>query len=202
MRKVFIAAAAILLSAVLFTTCTYRANDPSVCFSENVLPIFVSNCGGCHGNYTTYQGLVKDIVKYHPLRSKIYKQIHGANPKMPPESHTKLTEQQLYTIKVWISSGAPNSSNCSGCDTSKYKFTADIVPIMSNWCTTCHNAGNAGGGFDLSNYSGVNACVNSGKFMPSIKHTGPFPMPQGGAKLSDCDITKLQNWVNAGHLNN
>ena len=198
-------------AAVLFETCNYRANDPNICFAENVLPVFVSNCAGCHGggsgsntrDYTNYDGIMRDVVAGHPLRSKAYTSVKGNNPSMPPASHNKLTSQQVFIIKAWISMGAPNSSNCSSCDTSKYKFAADIQPILNNWCVSCHTSGNAGGGYDLSNYNGVNAGAVNGKLMGSIKHSaGYIPMPQNSPQLSACDIAKIQNWVNAGHPNN
>ncbi|MBL7976522.1 MAG: hypothetical protein JNJ85_16510, partial [Candidatus Kapabacteria bacterium] len=54
----------------------------SVCFSRDVLPIFLSNCGmsGCHDatthaegyNLTTYSGIMRGIVAYNPSGSKCY----------------------------------------------------------------------------------------------------------------------------------
>ncbi|HXB39178.1 MAG TPA: c-type cytochrome [Bacteroidia bacterium] len=198
----------VFASVIFCATCTYRANDPNVCFAENILPIFVSNCAGCHGSgsgidLTNYDGIMRGVVRHHPLRSKVYNYIKGSNPKMPPASHKQLTSEQVFTIKAWISMGAPNSSNCSGCDTSQYKFAANIQPILNNWCVACHTSGNAGGGHDLSNYTGVANCVGSGKFLGSIKHSpGYIPMPQNSPQLSPCDIIKIQNWVNAGYHNN
>jgi len=38
--------------------------------------------------------------------------------------------------------------------------------------------------------------------MKSLDHTGYYPMPKGGNKLSDCEINQVKNWINAGALNN
>jgi hypothetical protein len=190
------------LLVIFLTTCTYKINDPNVCYTDTVLPILTSHCGGCHSDMLTYDGTLRYVVKYHPLRSQLYKYIKGTTPKMPPDSHDKLTAAQIYCIKAWISMGAKNTSNCSGCDTSQYKFNSDIEPIMKDWCVNCHSSSNAGGGYDLSSYSGVNVAASNGKLVKSIKHlVGASPMPSNGT-LPACEISKIQNWVNAGHLNN
>lgn len=193
----------------LLVTCTYRANDPSICFSRDVLPIFINNCIGCHGGsggytFTSYEGIMKGVKKNHPRESAIYRVIKGNNPKMPPDGHRKLTEQQIFTIKAWISMGAQNTTTCGSCDTSLYAFAADVKPIFNLWCTGgCHTTGQPDGGFDLSNYNGIKSAGTSGKLVPAINHTsGAIPMPQGSSKIPDCDILKIQNWVNAGYPNN
>lgn len=205
----------LVAGGIFLSMCTYRANDPNICFERDILPIFVQNCGGCHGasgsfggehelDLTTYDGIMQRVVKHHPLLSDAYTSVKGNNPSMPPDGHKKLSAEQVYMIKAWISMGAPNSAGCSQCDTSAHKFSADIQPILGSWCTgACHTTSKPDGGFDLSNYSGVKACAQSGKLMNSINHTGSaIAMPQGGGKIPDCDIQKIQNWVNAGYPNN
>lgn len=194
--------AVVFISVVVCCACTYRSNDPNVCYSENILPLLSSNCGGCHHDMTNYEGTLKYVKKGHPLLSELYKQVKGPNPSMP-RGGNKLTQQQLFYLKAWISSGAPNSTNCAVCDTAQYKYSADIAPILNNWCVNCHSSSNSGGGFDLSNYNGVVNSIAGGKLIGSIKHDpGYFAMPQGGGKISDCQITKIQNWIRVGYPNN
>ncbi|MGZ3863048.1 MAG: c-type cytochrome [Bacteroidia bacterium] len=189
-------------AVVVFNACTYRANDPNVCYTENILPLLSSNCGGCHNDLTNYEGTMKYVKKGHPLMSELYKQVKGPNPSMP-QGPNKLTQQQLFYLKAWISAGAPNSTNCVACDTAQYKFGADIQPILNNWCVNCHSSSNAGGGYDLSNYAGVVNSLTGGKLLGSIKHDpGYIAMPQGGGKISDCYINKIQNWIRVGHPDN
>ena len=39
--------------------------------------------------------------------------------------------------------------------------------------------------------------------MGAINHlNGYAAMPQGGGKLTDCEISKLQKWIDNGKLNN
>ena len=195
----------------VLTTCTERAMDPNVCFKENILPIFVSKCSmsGCHapgsrrGDFTTYEGIMRDVTAKHPLQSSIYTNISGINPSMPPKNSVQLTQQEIFYIKAWISMGALNQSNCTVCDTTQFKFTADIQPIMNNWCVGCHSASNAGGGYDLSNYAGIVHSITTNRLLGSIKHiSGYSPMPQNANQLSGCQISKIQSWVNAGYPNN
>jgi len=45
--------------------------------------------------------------------------------------------------------------------------------------------------------------VNSSRFMGTIEHQPGYPvMPTSGVKLSDCDISLLNQWIANGALNN
>lgn len=202
----------LLFIGIIFslTTCTEKAYDPSVCFTDNILPIFVSKCSmsGCHapgsrrGDFTTYDGIMNKVIAKHPLRSSIYTKIDGANPSMPPKNYTPLTDQEKFMIKAWISMGALNQANCTVCDTTSFKFAADIQPIMNTWCIGCHSSTNAGGGYDLSSYAGVVNSIGHNQLLGSIEHsTGYNAMPQNGNQLSGCQISKIRSWINAGYPN-
>ncbi|HXU27028.1 MAG TPA: cytochrome c, partial [Bacteroidia bacterium] len=145
--------------------------------------------------------VMRRVTAKHPLQSSMYTEIKGSNPSMPPRGYTALTDQEIFMIKAWISMGALNQSNCTVCDTTQFKFTADIQPIMNTYCVGCHSTSNAGGGADLSNYTGVVNSINN-KLMGTIKHSAGYnAMPQNGNQLSGCQISKIQSWVNAGHPN-
>ncbi len=99
--------------------------------------------------------------------------------------------------------GAPNNSNCKSCDTTSATYSKQINPLLAAWCTGCHNQGSAGGGFDLTNYSGVVTAIQNNKLLGSIKHLKGFiPMPQNSSALSACDIGTVQKWINEGYPNN
>ncbi len=92
----------------------------------------------------------------------------------------------------------------ANCDTANVKFSTTLLPILNASCNSCHG-GNAaaGAGIILDTYNGVKASVNGGRFMNSILQNGQASaMPKGGGKLSTCDISKFQAWINAGMLNN
>ncbi len=94
----------------------------------------------------------------------------------------------------------------SGCDLSNVTFSGSVVPILQASCLTCHSnsqASGSGGGVKLQDYADVQAVAASGKLMGTINHaTGYDPMPKGGGKLSDCEISQLQTWIDNGTLNN
>ena len=82
--------------------------------------------------------------------------------------------------------------NNNGCDTAGViSYSAQIVPILSSACLGCHNPGNG----DLSDPLSVQAYALSGNLYTRV-NTGN--MPQGGPKLSDCDIAKIKKWADAG----
>ena len=89
------------------------------------------------------------------------------------------------------------------CDTVGMMYSTDIKPILQANCYSCHANGNAEGGILLDAYESVKDVAEDGKLIGVTTHaTGYPPMPQGGAKLSDCDINKIKDWINNGASNN
>lgn len=202
----------IIFCASFFSTCTSDVYNPDICFQQNVLPIFVFKCSttGCHNatdnaagyDLSNYEGIMKGVTEKHPLQSKVYTVINGNNPSMPVGG--KLSRKEVSYIKLWIKMGAQNTVNYfTTCDTSVVTYSGVIAPFITDWCVGCHNPGNMGGGYDLSNYTGVKNSITSGRLLGTLKHSAGFsPMPQGTAKLSDCDIAKVEKWINGGYPNN
>ncbi len=198
---------------ITLSDCASDVYNPDVCFQENVLPIFVSNCAmsGCHNSIdkeegydlTSYEGIMKGVVANHPSRSEVYKVISGNNPSMPAQNYPKLSNKEVSYIKLWINMGAKNTSNCSSCDTMSFTYSGSVKPLITSWCVGCHSSASPGGGYNLSNYSGVAAVVATGQFLGSIQHTSSFSaMPKNTSKLSDCDIKVIEKWIAAGYLDN
>ncbi|QEC68546.1 hypothetical protein FRZ67_14985 [Panacibacter ginsenosidivorans] len=183
-----------------------------ICFEAEVLPIFQSSCAksGCHDPSSkaegyvlnSYQNIMKRGIKAgNPDGSKIYQVI--VNGEMPPAGEPNLTIDQVATIKQWILEGANNTTGCSGCDTSIYTYSGAVNGIMQNNCVACHSASLKNGGVDLSTYNGVKSAAVAGKLMGTITHsTGYVAMPQGAAKLGDCEIKQIQKWIDSGTPNN
>ncbi len=187
-----------------------------VCFEADVLPIFQSNCAkaGCHDAITHEEGYVlnsyanivrKGIVPNNATNSTLYKILYATGEKkMPPNGNAPLTDAQKNIIGVWINQGAKNTTNCgTACNLNAFEYTANIKPIMTTYCTGCHTGATASKGIDLSTYAGVKASAVAGTLYGSINHsTGYVAMPQGGNKLSDCQISVVQKWIAAGMPNN
>lgn len=100
----------------------------------------------------------------------------------------------------------PNPSNGGGnnpvpCDTVNMTYTNSIKPIFEQYCNMagCHDAITKSSGHNLTTYAGTKPGVLSGKLLGSVKQEpGYFPMPKDLPKLSDCDIAKIEAWINAG----
>jgi hypothetical protein len=89
------------------------------------------------------------------------------------------------------------------CDTVNMKYTSNVLPIISSKCYGCHGNGAINGGVELDSYSKLLVQVNNGKLIGVISHAPGFKqMPQGGTKLSDCDINKIKSWISRGAQNN
>ena len=96
--------------------------------------------------------------------------------------------------------GTSKSFSASDC-TSTISYKSDIAPMMNSYCTSCHQPGNAKGGYDLSTYSGVTS--NTSKVLASMLHnSGAKPMPEDANQLSDDLLKKMYCWVNQGAKNN
>jgi cytochrome c553 len=89
------------------------------------------------------------------------------------------------------------------CDTVNMKYAANVQPILSANCYSCHGNGSANGGISLDTYAKVLTQVNNGNLIGTITHASGYPaMPQGGNKLSDCNINTIKDWIARGAQNN
>lgn len=89
------------------------------------------------------------------------------------------------------------------CDTSNVSFSNTIQPLVSTNCQSCHNNRSQQGGVNLEGYTNVKIYVDNGEFLGTIRHDPGFdPMPRGSSKLPNCDISKIETWINNGALDN
>ncbi|WP_426490240.1 hypothetical protein [Hymenobacter sp. 102] len=82
-------------------------------------------------------------------------------------------------------------------------YALHISPLLDRNCRSCHSAVLVSGNVNLDNLTEIQTRARTGQLMGVVTHAPGFQqMPQGGAKLSDCDIALLQQWVTAGAPNN
>ena len=99
--------------------------------------------------------------------------------------------------------GGNTGGGSATCDTANMTYSANIKAILQSNCYSCHGNGQANGGVTLDTYAGVKTVADNGKLIGVITHAAGFPaMPQGGTKLSDCNINKIKDWINRGTQNN
>lgn len=194
------------------TTPVATCSPDTVYFQNTISPLVISNCAmsGCHDaishkdglNLTTYAGIMGLVKAGNAAGSKLISiTTTTSSDIMPPPPKAKLTTAQIDDLKKWINQGAKNNT-CTGCDTASFTYSGVVKVVMQNKCNGCHSGTGASAGIDLTTYAGVKIIADNGKLMGSIKQlTGYSAMPVGG-KLSDCEITQIQKWVNAGKLNN
>lgn len=185
----------------------------SVYFANEIQPMINAGCAmaGCHDavthaeglNLTTYTGILKIVSPRNAGGSKLYKEIIRTDKdRMPPPPMPAMSTDQLAKIQKWINQGAVNNV-CDKCDTTDFKYSTAIKPLLATKCVGCHNSASLGGGVDLASYATVKTSALSGKLLGSVKWTaGISAMPKGGVKMPDCEITQIQKWINAGTPNN
>jgi hypothetical protein len=219
-RTIFILFAAVW--AVLLS-CKHEIPAPpggggttEVCFETDVLPIFQSYCakGGCHDDATASDGYIlnsynnivsRGINAGNAASSKMYEVlIEDGDDRMPQQPNSPLSAAQINLIAQWINEGAENTTGCAPvCDSSSFTYSGNVRPILQTHCLGCHSgAAEAGGFIPLDTYDGVRDIVNANLLLPAIEHTGSFPMPKNGAKISECKITVIKKWIEAGAPNN
>lgn len=89
------------------------------------------------------------------------------------------------------------------CDTTNISYSQDIQPIFQENCYSCHFGNTTYGNLDLSDFNLIQKEIDSGALLRNIKHEpGGIPMPKGAAKLPDCSILKIEQWINMGIPNN
>jgi hypothetical protein len=191
--------------------------DNTVCFEEQVLPLFQSSCAlsGCHDQGSHEEGYILDsydniikkgIVPGDANKSEIVKCITGfLAKKMPLSPNPALSAVQIQFIASWINQGANNTTGCeTGCNPEIFTYSGAIQMVIQNYCLGCHySATSENKNVDLSNYEAVKIQVDNGSFWGGVNHDNGFiSMPQNADKLSECKLSQIDKWIRAGALNN
>lgn len=99
-------------------------------------------------------------------------------------------------------------SGGGACDTTNSQYGKDVAPIIKTNCLDqgCHTSSNPSGLIVFETYSGVQSMVSGDRLMNAIKQTYPTGstknMPPAANRISDCEINKIQSWINHGAQNN
>jgi uncharacterized membrane protein len=229
MKKTYYILTALIIALIVINACKHEipvsvpgsptpvpGGTNEVCFETQILPLFQSNCAksGCHDAashnedyvFDSYVNIIKKgINPGNATNSDVYEVLfETGSKKMPQPPNPDLTAEQKALIGRWINEGAKNTVNCgSVCDTSKFKYSADISVLINTYCLGCHAGIAPSGGIDLSTYSSVFTVANNGRLVGAVSHApGYSPMPKNTTKLSSCQITQITKWVNAGAPNN
>ena len=192
---------------------TGRVCSPdSVYFSNTIYPLISSTCAmaGCHDSkthadgvdLTTYDKIMRYVSPGNATGSKLYKEIvKTGSERMPPPPMSPWTTDQISQLKIWITQGAKNNG-CDRCDTTDFKYSTAIKPLIATKCQGCHNPASKGGNIDLSTHAGVKIVAENGRLYGSVSWTAGYSKMPDNLKLADCEILQIKKWIAAGSLNN
>ena len=89
------------------------------------------------------------------------------------------------------------------CDTTNVTYSGTILPILRDNCYRCHAGSSTVGPFNLDSYNDVSVHAANGELRGAVNHlSGYVPMPKDAAKLSECNVAKINKWLDNGYPNN
>lgn len=89
------------------------------------------------------------------------------------------------------------------CDLSDVTFSQNIEPLIVTHCFPCHSEVEQFGNISLEGYDAIVEQAENGNLLGSVRHDpGYEAMPEGEAKLPDCDIAAIEAWIENGTPNN
>ena len=197
-----------ILIGLIINSCKHEVTDiskiKSICFDNDVLPIFQSNCtmSGCHNASSTeidihldnYTNVMKVVVPKKPFKSRLYNAITNKwGQIMPPPPASPLTENQRSLVYLWILQGA---------DSCSISYSAQIEPIISSSCRSCHSGTSAQADVHLEDYNGVKSIATDGRMVSVIYEQNGKPLMPPDSALDDSKKSLIKKWVNAGAPNN
>ena len=108
---------------------------------------------------------------------------------------------------VWVLTGCyydVEEELYGSCNTGNVTYSTTITNILvGNSCIGCHSGPSPSGNVSLQGYQNVKARAEDGRLFGAISHMNGFaPMPQGGSRLTNCDISKVKAWIDAGAPDN
>ena len=176
--------------------------SPDTAYYQNtILPLVNSNCAmsGCHDSNGT--GEADPYTTYSQIRSNRNDMLEQMQQgTMPPQSSgITLTADQIAQFQLWIQQGAQYNSCQEDCDSTQGSFATNVLPLMTQFCVGCHGSNSP----SLETYAEISDAAANPSFMNALHGiNGAAIMPQNTTGLPDCYIQQIQNWIDAGRLNN
>ncbi|NOT52006.1 MAG: hypothetical protein HOP10_12100 [Chitinophagaceae bacterium] len=87
--------------------------------------------------------------------------------------------------------------------TSNISYNQYVVPLLRQYCYSCHTGSFPSGGIVMGSYATDKAIGQNGKLYGSINYSpGYSPMPKGMARFTTCQVANIKKWIDAGMPNN
>jgi len=82
-------------------------------------------------------------------------------------------------------------------------YAQKVVPLLQQYCYSCHTGNFPSGNQLMGTYTSDKAMAMNGMLYGTIAHSAGYsPMPQGMAKMTNCQIAVIKKWIDSGTLNN
>ncbi|MBK9733952.1 MAG: hypothetical protein IPO92_02865 [Saprospiraceae bacterium] len=183
-----------------------------------------NKCNSCHSNqsyqsdwsYEKYEDIFKQSQCYGPIirhgrpnESLLIDKLNGGPSSCGnamPLANQKISDSDLLSIESWITFGAPEFC------VPVYEDVKEI--LIKNKCGSCHTSGSE---WRFDTYSGLtlkpNTSICNDQNIIKYNATESFlykkllanngdicgdPMYVDGQKMSDKDVIKIRDWINAG----
>lgn len=105
-----------------------------------------------------------------------------------------------YDNKEDLYSNFPKENTC---DTLIVGFSQEVLPLITQQCTGCHNTSSAAAGLVLTNHATIAAALSNRPVLNRINRaTGDGLLMPPSGKLTPCQIATITAWQNQGLLNN
>ena len=89
------------------------------------------------------------------------------------------------------------------CDTTQVTYSGTIAPIIELNCFACHEGEQSLSGIPLNGYGHLKAMVDAGRVIGALRHLEGFsPMPQNASSLPECELLKIEKWIDDGAPDN
>ncbi len=126
---------------------------------------------------------------------------------IPPTAQPTATQAATSTEAAPQADAATATPPSSGATVS---FKTDILPILQNNCVKCHGGEKTYENLKLNTYADLIAGSKDGAVLTAgdsansilVDLINSGKMPKRSPKLSDADIQKITDWINAGALDN
>jgi len=86
----------------------------------------------------------------------------------------------------------------TSCDTISPTYTQTISPIISSNCLGCHSGSAPSAGLSLDTYATVKAAVQNKNLRDHLMQQNGFSLMPPSGMLSNCNIDKINAWVQDG----
>lgn len=97
----------------------------------------------------------------------------------------------------------PSGDVFTPCDTSIHpSFQHTIIPLLTNYCYSCHKGANCFSGKPLDTYEEVFQYYNTGELYGTVNHQSGYNAMPFNYILDSCHLNQINNWINDGAPNN